>query len=144
MSEVDTGAPEDTVPLWAPDSFDPIWADDEVEPLGVPGERDAPAPRAAIQHHKCCLPFGGAAGLGDATVHRQTVAVLHHGMADIAESGGLAIALLTPKRPPLLQQPARAAIHFLRLDGTFYYTWAVREGRKHCLLWPAALAPLRR
>src|SRR4030095_12447588 len=60
----------------------------------VGAERDATAARPAIQHLERRFPFGGAAGLGHATIHRQSVAVLHHGVADVAKPGRLAVTLL--------------------------------------------------
>ncbi len=67
--------------------------------IGLVGpQRDAAAPFAPVQHRKRGLAFGGAAGLRDATVHRQAVAVLHQDMADIAKPGRLTVSLLVEPR----------------------------------------------
>ena len=66
------------------------------------------AARPAVQHRKRGLPFGGAAGMGDAAVHRQVVGVLHQGVADIAKLGRLAAALVV--LPCLGIGPARVRL----------------------------------
>ena len=46
--------------------------------IGLVGaERDAAAPLAPLQHRQRRHALGGAASLGDATIHRQAVAILH-------------------------------------------------------------------
>jgi len=52
------------------------------------------ATSAPVEQCERGVPFGGTAGLGSAAVYYQPIAVLHHGVADIAKPGMLAASLL--------------------------------------------------
>ena len=61
--------------------------------VGAQGDPPLRSAAAALDQIERRLSLGRTAGLGDAATNRQTVAVLHQGMTEIAELGRLAVAL---------------------------------------------------
>src|SRR6185437_1674172 len=73
--------------------------DERAHVMGLVGAQGDPSPlRAAVQHLERRLPLGEVSGLGDNAVHGQAVAVLHQGVTQVAELGGLAAPLAVEPR----------------------------------------------
>ncbi len=70
----------------------PVHKDRHVIPL-ISADGDAADPGKVFDHLQSRLPFGGSADEGKSIVHRQAAAVLHQGMAHVAELGLFALAL---------------------------------------------------
>ena len=108
--------------------------------IGAQGDADRPV-RPGFDHCQRCVPFGMAIRMREAGFNHKGVAVLHQGMAHIAELGLLALALPVEAGIGIGDRSVGLVGALLPVEVHFGIAALVRHGR---FSWRSGVASLRR